>query len=100
MNIAVMTDSNSGITQAQAKDLGVTVIPMPFTINHEAYEEDINLTQDQFYQLIRDENTEILTSQPSRTSGISVSPSIAAFRFSKAAARFFKNASSDACPFG
>lgn len=64
MNIAVMTDSNSGITQAQAKDLGVTVIPMPFTINHEAYEEDINLTQDQFYQLIRDENTEILTSQP------------------------------------
>lgn len=64
MNIAVMTDSNSGITQAQAKDLGVTVIPMPFTINHEAYEEDINLTQNQFYQLIRDENTEILTSQP------------------------------------
>lgn len=64
MNIAVMTDSNSGITQAQAKNLGVTVIPMPFTINHEAYEEDINLTQDQFYQLIRDENTEILTSQP------------------------------------
>ena len=64
MNIAVMTDSNSGITQAQAKELGVIVIPMPFTINHEAYEEDINLTQDQFYQLIRDENTEILTSQP------------------------------------
>lgn len=64
MNIAVMTDSNSGITQAQAKALGITVIPMPFTINHEAYEEDINLSQEQFYAMIRDENTEILTSQP------------------------------------
>lgn len=31
--IAVLTDSNSGITQEQAKELGVYVIPMPFFID-------------------------------------------------------------------
>lgn len=46
--IAIMTDSNSGITQKQAKELGIYVVPMPFTINQEDYEEDINLTRKQF----------------------------------------------------
>lgn len=64
MKIAVMTDSNSGITQAEGKELGVYVVPMPFTINHQPYEEDINLTQEKFYELIQDDQTEILTSQP------------------------------------
>ena len=32
--VAILTDSNSGITQAQSKDMGVTVIPMPFFILH------------------------------------------------------------------
>lgn len=64
MKIAVMTDSNSGITQAEAKEIGVYVVPMPFTINQKLYEEDINLTQEQFYELIQDDSTEIMTSQP------------------------------------
>ncbi|MBQ9134646.1 MAG: DegV family protein, partial [Lachnospiraceae bacterium] len=42
--IAVITDSNSGITQAQAEELSVFVLPMPFMINEETYFEDINLT--------------------------------------------------------
>ena len=62
--IAIVTDSNSGITQAQAKELGVYVLPMPFMINDTAYFEDINLTQEQFYDLLKD-GANISTSQPS-----------------------------------
>ena len=43
--VAIVTDSNSGITQAQAKEFGVTVLPMPFMINEETYYEDITLNQ-------------------------------------------------------
>ena len=63
--IAVVTDSNSGITQTQAKDYqGLYVIPMPFTIGGEEYFEDINLTQQEFYQKLLS-NEDISTSQPS-----------------------------------
>ena len=63
MKIAVVTDSNSGITQAQAKEMGITVLPMPFMIYGETYYEDITLTQEQFYQRLKD-NSDISTSQP------------------------------------
>lgn len=63
MKIAVVTDSNSGITQAQAKEMGITVLPMPFMIDRETYYEDITLTQEQFYQRLKD-NSDISTSQP------------------------------------
>ena len=62
MKIAVVTDSNSGITQAQAKEMGITVLPMPFMIDGETYYEDITLTQEQFYQRLKD-NSDISTSQ-------------------------------------
>lgn len=62
--IAVTTDSNSGITQAQANELGVFVLPMPFMIGEATYFEDINLTQEQFYELLTD-GENISTSQPS-----------------------------------
>ena len=62
--IAIVTDSNSGITQAQGKELGIHVIPMPFYINEELFFEDITLTQDEFYQKLA-EDAEISTSQPS-----------------------------------
>ena len=60
MKIAVVTDSNSGITQAQAKEMGITVLPMPFMIDGETYYEDITLTQEQFYQRLKD-NSDIST---------------------------------------
>lgn len=63
---AVVTDSNSGITQSRAKELGITVIPMPFTINGETFLEDITLTQEQFYKHL-EEDSDISTSQPSIT---------------------------------
>lgn len=62
--IAIITDSNSGVTQAQAEQLGIHVIPMPFRINDEDYFEDINLTQEQFYQKLA-EDANVSTSQPS-----------------------------------
>jgi len=67
--LAIVTDSNSGITQSQAKDLGIYVLPMPFTIDGKEYYEDINLTQEDFYQKL-EENADIFTSQPSPESVI------------------------------
>lgn len=61
--VAIMTDSNSGITQAEGKELGIKVVPMPFMINGEEYLEDINLSQDQFYNLIKND-ANVCTSQP------------------------------------
>lgn len=62
--IAVSTDSNSGITQAQAKELSVAVLPMPFMIMEQTYFEDITLTQDEFYEKLKG-GSDISTSQPS-----------------------------------
>ena len=61
--IAIATDSNSGITQAQGKELGVFVLPMPFYINDELFLEDITLTQEQFYQRLA-EDADVKTTQP------------------------------------
>ncbi len=62
--IAIITDSNSGITQAQGKELGIFVLPMPFMINEEPFFEDINLTQDEFYKKL-ESGADVITSQPS-----------------------------------
>lgn len=61
--VAVVTDSNSGITQKEAKKLGIRVLPMPFYIQGELFFEDITLTQEEFYQKLA-EDAEISTSQP------------------------------------
>lgn len=62
--IAIVTDSNSGITQAEAKELGVVVLPMPFMINEETFFEDITLNQEEFYKKL-EEGADVVTSQPS-----------------------------------
>lgn len=61
--IAIVTDSNSGITQKQAEELGVYVLPMPFMIDGETYFEDVNLTVDEFFEKLKN-NADISTSQP------------------------------------
>lgn len=61
--VAIMTDSNSGITQAEAKEMGITVIPMPFYIDEKMFYEDIDLTQEQFYEKLKSD-CEIKTSMP------------------------------------
>lgn len=64
--VAIITDSNSGITQAEAKELGVFVLPMPFMIGEKEFFEDIDLTQEQFYEKLQD-GENICTSQPALT---------------------------------
>lgn len=61
--IAIVSDSNSGITQAQAKELGITILPMPFFVKEKTLYEDIDLTQDEFYQMLS-EDADISTSMP------------------------------------
>ena len=62
--VAVMTDSNSGITQKEARKLGIRVVPMPFYIDGELYYENITLTQKEFYEKLSGD-ADISTSQPS-----------------------------------
>ena len=61
--IAIVTDSNSGITQAQAEELCIYVLPMPFMIGGETYFEGINLSQEEFYEKLRT-GVSVSTSQP------------------------------------
>lgn len=62
--IAIVTDSNSGITQEQGRQMGVSVLPMPFYINEKMYLEGITLSQEEFYERLKKDET-ISTSQPS-----------------------------------
>ena len=50
--VAIVSDSNSGITQSMAKELGVTVMPMPFFVGDKTLYEDIDLSQEEFYQML------------------------------------------------
>lgn len=63
MKIAVVTDSNSGITQKQGEEMGISVLPMPFMIDGKTYYEDITLTQEEFYERLKGD-ADISTSQP------------------------------------
>lgn len=69
--IAIITDSNAGITQEEAAQLGIYVVPMPFTIDNIDYYEGINLTQEEFYEKL-EEDVEIMTSQPSPDSVMNI----------------------------
>ena len=62
--VAIVTDSNSGITQEQGEEMGVIVIPMPFFINDELFLEGITLSQEEFYEKLK-KDAPISTSQPS-----------------------------------
>lgn len=61
--IGITTDSHSSITPAMAKELGIMVLPAPFTINGKLYHEGVDLTRDDFFKL-QLEGADILTSQP------------------------------------
>ena len=64
MKVAIMADSSSGITQAEAKELGVFIAPVPVFVNEELFFEDLTLTQAQFYEKLQDKNANVSTSQP------------------------------------
>lgn len=64
MKIAIVSDSNSGITQSEAEELGVFIVPMPVLINGEQFFEDLSLSQEQFYEKLKSD-AQVSTSQPS-----------------------------------
>lgn len=64
MKIAIMADTNSGITQQMADELGIFVIPMPVILENETYYEGQNITTEKFYQLLPNVSS-FSTSQPS-----------------------------------
>lgn len=64
-SIAIVTDSNCGMSPAQAKDLGIYMLPMPFFIDDKEYLEDIDMNQSEFFQhLEQNPGCRVSTSQP------------------------------------
>lgn len=63
---AIVTDSNAGILPAEAQEKGIFVLPMPFMIDGKDYLENVDLTEEVFYQMMREKRA-ISTSQPSPT---------------------------------
>ena len=61
--VMIVTDSNSGITQAEAKEYGIVVLPMPFYLDDVMLYEELDLSQEQFYEKLK-EGVEIKTSMP------------------------------------
>ena len=61
--VAVVTDSNSGISVEEGRKLGVAVVPMPVLIDGKIYYEGEDLTQEQFYEK-QLSGSDIATSQP------------------------------------
>jgi len=64
MKIAIVADSNSGVTQDEVKKLGIYVLPMPFMIDGQVFYEGIDLSHEEFYRRM-EEGADITTSQPS-----------------------------------
>lgn len=62
--IAVATDTNSGLSQEEAKELGIYLLPMSFLINGKQYYEGIDITPAEFFDKLDDPNTLVSTSQP------------------------------------
>lgn len=63
-NVAIVTDSNSGISQAEGKELGIYVIPMPCLVDGKLYYENVDITKEQFYHFM-ESDADLTTSQPS-----------------------------------
>lgn len=63
-SVAIVTDSNSGISQAEGKELGIYVIPMPCLVDGKLYYENVNITKEQFYHFM-ESDADLTTSQPS-----------------------------------
>lgn len=63
MKIAISTDTNSGITQEEAKAAGIYVLPMPVMIGEQMYLEGVDIHHDQLYEVMK-QGKPISTSQP------------------------------------
>lgn len=64
MKTAVMTDSNSGITPEEGKNIGIYSLPMPVIIEGDVFYEGKNITQEEYYGAMTS-GKNVTTSQPS-----------------------------------
>lgn len=64
MKIAIATDTNSSMTQKQADEHGIYLLPMPVIIDEETYLEGLNIDNAQLYNAMK-EHRDISSSQPS-----------------------------------
>jgi DegV family protein with EDD domain len=64
MSVIIVTDSNCGLTNQMAADMGVEIEPTPVLVNGEQYFEEENLTKAQFYEFLKSDDTTVSTSQP------------------------------------
>jgi DegV family protein with EDD domain len=64
MSVIIVTDSNCGLTNQMAEEMGVEIQPTPVLINGEQYFEEENLTKEQFYEFLKNDETTVSTSQP------------------------------------
>ena len=62
--IGIITDTNSGMTMQEARQCGVTLMPMPFTVNGRNYVENVNMSYMEFFDRLSC-GAEVATSQPS-----------------------------------
>ena len=60
----IMTDSHSGILENEASKLGIAVLPMPFYIDEKLYREGVDISREEFYEMLR-KGADVATSQPS-----------------------------------
>lgn len=63
MKTAIVTDTNSGIYEAEGKELGIFVVPMPIVAGKNTYYEGRSISQELFFELLRGEEP-VFTSQP------------------------------------
>lgn len=64
MRVAVLTDSNSGMSLEDARENGIELMSMPVMINGKTYMENVDITNEQFYEFLK-QDAEVSTSQPS-----------------------------------
>ena len=61
--IAIVTDTNSSMTQAEAREKGIFLLPMPVIVDGQEYIEDVTLTYEEFFDRLS-KGAEVSTSQP------------------------------------
>lgn len=64
MKIAVVTDSTAYLSEEQIKENDIRVIPIPFILDGQSYDEGIDITTEEFYEKLRTSETFPSTSQP------------------------------------
>lgn len=64
MRVAVLTDTNSGITQENAEKLGVYILPMPVLVDDRVYPEGVDICNNELYEAMK-QYKNISSSQPS-----------------------------------